>query len=444
MWYTILVVCLINLLSTSLYIISSFGNAILMELVWQICSKCSQLVCSGNIPQIVFYISISTGISAPLQLYYLNKYINWNIAIQLTISQLLGGYIGITLLFIIKSIWMVRCLGIFFSLLSIEYIIKEGQLIGKLKKKKIINQDIEIIDNKIDDKNNKNEEDVMVIESINPSIITPSINTTTNTIPNTNTLLSLSRNFNSFYITKTTFIKYLTIWGVGLCAGLLGGLFGTPGPPLMLYVTRSSLSKNEIRATLAVSYTSATYERLLMMLLSSNSPIHFISYNSLYSFLGILVTCLIGRYIGEYLGKYVDESIFRRIIMGILIFGSTTMMTSGITLEYQLMFCLIFAIFYIVIGSIVYYMTIHNITLSLSSLKNYKIISKQNTTTTNTHNLNNSNDLKNNNNSDNQQEQEQEKLQDQQEESQKNRNKWNYFHIFVNRLNSYEYFHERI
>ena len=89
MFVVIIVICLINLLSTVLYIISSFGNAILIQLSWQICGKINSLICSGNVVDAVFYISISTGISAPLQVYSMWSSINWPIAINLTINHCL-------------------------------------------------------------------------------------------------------------------------------------------------------------------------------------------------------------------------------------------------------------------------------------------------------------------------------------------------------------------
>lgn len=462
MWLTILVVCLFNLLSTALYIISSFGNAILMQLCWQICSTGNKSICSGNIAEAVFYISISTGISAPIQLYTLWNSINWPIAINLTLSQLVGGFIGTSLLFIVQSVWMVRSLGIFFSLLAVQYIVKEAQLLGQSKfehDNNIIS--VVVVQNKNDNKNNNNmnmnEDDEELVSTNNEIIaISPTahsisisssssssiISTTTTTTLNTTTNITSSI---SYYFNKEIIIKYTIIWSVGLCAGLLGGLFGTPGPPLMLYVTRSSMSKNEVRATLAVSYTFGTYERLIMMSLSSNSPINFVSMNTLYSFIGILFTCLIGRVIGEYLGKYVNENIFRRIIMGILIFGSTTMITSGISLNYQLIAYLIFTIIYCLIGFIVYYMTKSNVkTLSISSissLSNYNKLSTQN----NKYNNSNSNkitkiDQNNHQNLDNEQKQ---ILEFEEQIENKQIEKSNYFHILVNKLYSYEYFHER-
>ena len=182
----------------------------------------------------------------------------------------------------------------------------------------------------------------------------------------------------------------------------------------MIYVTKSSMLKNEVRGTLAVSYSFGTYERLLMMFFSSNSPINFLTYQTLYSFIGIVITCLIGRLIGEIIGKYVNESIFRRIIMGILIFGSTIMMTSGISIEYQLITYFIITLFYCLIGGFVYYTTISNISFSFSSLRrSIRQLSSHR------YERDEMNQLENRN------------------------NQWNYFHNIVNRFNSYEYFHER-
>lgn len=354
MWETVLVITLLNLLSTILYILSSFGNAIFLQLGWQICATCNMIICSGQVSEAVFYISISSLISSPLQVYSMWKSINWPIAINLTISQLCGGFIGISLLFIVTSVWMVRCLGILFGFVAIQYILKECVEIVKKRIKAIsppppVSADLEEkhVCNDIpeDQKDNVTVSPFSTITSSQESKGLSTSSVPTDVIPQQQSSRSNSR---------LTLRSGLLVWAVGLSAGLLGGLFGTPGPPLMIYVTRSSMTKDEVRGTIAVSYVFLTIERLLMISLLPNSTVHVFSTSSLYAVIGIFCSSITGRYIGNFLSKYVDEVLFRRIIMGILSFGSITMMTSGIDLIYRLVAYVVIMSFYGLIGYLTY------------------------------------------------------------------------------------------
>jgi uncharacterized membrane protein YfcA len=333
MWGTLAVVALLNLLSTILYILSSFGNAILLQLGWQICAALDHLVCSGEVAEAVFYISLSSAVSAPLQVYSMWSSINWTIALHLTLSQLCGGFVGMSLLFVVTSVWMVRSLGVLFGFVAIQYIFKESLSVASKR----------------------------LIALPPPAPLSPL--ETCNEIHLAHLEIAVATDDPSPapalviapHPSRTHWTTHpLVVWLVGLSAGLLGGLFGTPGPPLMLYVTKSTMTKDEVRGTLAVSYTFLTAERLLMMLLLPNSPIDLITLRSFFAFIGIVLTSLAGRSIGQALNKHVDEILFRRIIMAILSFGSVTMMTSGLPLLPRLVAYVLLMALYGLVGYLVY------------------------------------------------------------------------------------------
>jgi uncharacterized membrane protein YfcA len=342
MWATVAVVTLLNLLSTILYILSSFGNAIFLQLGWQICAAASHLVCSGEVAEAVFYISLSSAVSAPLQVYSLWSSINWPIAFHLTLAQLCGGFVGMSLLFIVTSVWMVRSLGILFGFVAVQYILKESSSIAS---KKLLDLPPSFPPESSIEVQTEN----ALVEQTNLEIAAAS--------DSSSRPLAVATPTNSS--TSHWTAHPLTVWAVGLSAGLLGGLFGTPGPPLMLYVTKSTLTKDQVRGTVAVSYTFLTIERLLMMLLLPNSPIDLLTLRSLFAFIGIVVSSLTGGFIGRALNKHVDEVLFRRIIMAILSFGSVTMMTSGLPLMPRLLAYVLLMTLYILIGYLFYAYHIH-------------------------------------------------------------------------------------
>jgi uncharacterized membrane protein YfcA len=377
MWATIVVITALNLLSTILYILSSFGNAIFLQLGWQICATCNTLICSGEVSEAVFYISLSSLISAPMQVYSMWSSINWKIATQLTMAQLIGGYVGISLLFIVRSVWMVRSLGILFALVAIQYILKEASSIvsqkfalalekGNRTENALPGNDLPTpMQQKAPQKQGAEESSLNPLQDLESIPLSfsaleiecdPLPKHPSPSPPSSPTLVAHPEIWNT-----------LTVWGVGLSAGLLGGLFGTPGPPLMIYVTRSSMKKDEVRGTIAVSYVFLTTERLLMMTLLPNSPIDLFTLSSLYAFLGILCSSLAGRTIGNFLSRYVDEDLFRRIIMGLLCFGSINMMTSGVSLFLRLPVYVLLLAFYGLIGYLAYSYDIHRHTQATSN-----------------------------------------------------------------------------
>jgi uncharacterized membrane protein YfcA len=376
MWATIVVITALNLFSTILYILSSFGNAIFLQLGWQICATCNDLICSGAVAEAVFYISLSTLTSAPLQVYSMWSSINWKMATHLTMAQLVGGYVGITLLFIVKSVWMVRSLGILFSIVAIQYILKEASAIAAQKfavsiekgnriESALRNDDLpatpvpSVLPQQPEQGGDENLNPLQEMEIIPSSFSALEIECDPlPIIPNQQS--SSSAPSSPTLVARPEIWNTLTIWGVGLSSGLLGGLFGTPGPPLMIYVTRSSMKKDEVRGTIAVSNVFLTTERLIMMTLLPNSSIDLFTSSSLYAFLGILLSSLAGRVIGDLLSRYVDETLFRRIIIALLCFGSANMMTSGVFFLLRLVvYVLIFAL-YGLIGYLAYLHDTHS------------------------------------------------------------------------------------
>jgi hypothetical protein len=129
------------------------------------------------------------------------------------------------------------------------------------------------------------------------------------------------------------------VWAVGIAAGFLGGLFGTGGPPLMLFVTHVQLPKNVARGTLSLGFCAISFERLFLFLIYPPGRLDVYSDDKILMYDLIIIATLSSIYLGNISVKYVSETHFRRLIMCILSAGSVMMIASGTSVVLQVSMC---------------------------------------------------------------------------------------------------------
>jgi len=96
---------------------------------------------------------------------------------------------------------------------------------------------------------------------------------------------------------------------VGLASGLLTGLFGTGGPPLVLYYQLSGIDKAAFRGNLMAIFLFMTLVRV-----PSYAGLGLITTERLWSGLLVLPAVLVGAWIGHRLQLQIDERTFRRLV----------------------------------------------------------------------------------------------------------------------------------
>ncbi len=101
---------------------------------------------------------------------------------------------------------------------------------------------------------------------------------------------------------------------VGLTSGLLTGLFGTGGPPLVLYYQLAGLDKTAFRGNLMAIFLFMTLIRV-----PSYAGMGLITAERLWSSLMVLPAVLFGAWIGNSLHLRIEERTFRRIVAGALV-----------------------------------------------------------------------------------------------------------------------------
>lgn len=101
---------------------------------------------------------------------------------------------------------------------------------------------------------------------------------------------------------------------VGLVSGLLTGLFGTGGPPLVLYYQLAGIGKAAFRGNLMAIFLLMTLIRV-----PSYAGMGLITPERLWSSLMVLPAVLVGAWLGNSLHLRIDESAFRRLVAGALV-----------------------------------------------------------------------------------------------------------------------------
>lgn len=101
---------------------------------------------------------------------------------------------------------------------------------------------------------------------------------------------------------------------VGFLSGVLGACLAMPGPLVMLYLSRTTLSKDEIRATM-ISFFVFAYISILILqffIIGINKQVWI---NTAY----LIPAALLGVFAGHQVSKIINERLFKGLILLILI-----------------------------------------------------------------------------------------------------------------------------
>jgi len=101
---------------------------------------------------------------------------------------------------------------------------------------------------------------------------------------------------------------------VGLLSGVLGGLFGTGGPPLILYYQLSGVEKAAFRVNLMAIFLLTTTVRV-----PSYAAFGLITAPRLWSALVVMPAVLVGALIGNRIHLKLEEETFRRLVSAALV-----------------------------------------------------------------------------------------------------------------------------
>ncbi|MDD3051806.1 MAG: sulfite exporter TauE/SafE family protein [Candidatus Cloacimonetes bacterium] len=111
----------------------------------------------------------------------------------------------------------------------------------------------------------------------------------------------------------------------GIISGILGGLFGMAGPPLILYFKHIKLSKSEFRVALLSIFSVMTFFRIIFY-----SFLGIISCDLIMTSLSVTIFALIGLCIGNLLHSHISEFFFKKITAITLIVSAVLIIIKNI------------------------------------------------------------------------------------------------------------------
>lgn len=109
-------------------------------------------------------------------------------------------------------------------------------------------------------------------------------------------------------------LRRWTVAPVGLLSGLLTGLFGTGGPPLVVYYQLGGAEKSAFRGNLMAIFLLMTLIRV-----PSYAGLGLITAERLWSSVLVLPAVLAGAWIGHRIHLRIDQLTFRRLVAAALV-----------------------------------------------------------------------------------------------------------------------------
>ena len=296
--------------SYTAWALTGFGSAIIFQILWYFISL---FYGSGDIVDGLLYLSIAGVAVMPYQAVLLRKHINWKLVGVMLIGFIPFLFVGINVLLIVTSPWLKRSLGFLFLLQWFKMVYDQRQHELKNLQKHDSGETFTA----------KPQETIVPAKSQHDTLETAENPLTT--VAST-TVIEGKVELVGFRF--KTWRDVLILLCVTSFAGFLGGMFGTAGPPYMVWLTYNRhVNKDIWRASAATMSSFYILPRIIYLLYASGR------YNA--NFIPIYVATMLAGICAtlaanKFLNKFVDPVAFRRLILLFLLLGSLLLITSGL------------------------------------------------------------------------------------------------------------------
>ncbi len=110
--------------------------------------------------------------------------------------------------------------------------------------------------------------------------------------------------------------KWPFSWGYlsGALGGILGGIFGTPGPPITIYLENQIDSQKVLRATLLIYFIALDIIRITVYGCSGIVNLDMLKLAAV-----MLPASLVGSYCGQFINLQINDKIFRGVVAVLLV-----------------------------------------------------------------------------------------------------------------------------
>jgi uncharacterized membrane protein YfcA len=266
----IVALAIIACLANASWTVTGFGAGIVFQIGWQIAYIVG--IGSGEVKMGVLCSAAMQIFMASIQAWHLRKSANVRLVAYLAIPSCIFVIIGLEALFAIKGNLIKQLLGLLFMLLA-------GQRAFQLCRKRI---------------SGGKDDDICVIDENTPAC------------------------------TKVTAVS------AGSASGLMAGMFGLPGPALMVFVSFNNIEYNVWRAS-----NARVRGALIVTLISYAAARGELKGGDWQLYVTVIIAGLFGVVLGNQLAKCISQSIFPWLILMTLFYGALLMLTSGSSHEVQ-------------------------------------------------------------------------------------------------------------
>lgn len=116
-------------------------------------------------------------------------------------------------------------------------------------------------------------------------------------------------------------------WGLGMLAGLYGGVSGVWGPPLIIYLMSAGIEKLEMLRVQGVIFLLGS----VMLFLAHQNSGAMTPANTAFS-TALVLPAMVGMYVGRHVGNRLDQARFRRWTQILLIVAGSNLIRRAIGL----------------------------------------------------------------------------------------------------------------
>jgi uncharacterized membrane protein YfcA len=281
--YTILATTAVTCAALSVYGIASFGEGMMFQILLQVCNRLDSSTCDGDVATSTLTLSLSAIFTNPIQLWILRDFVDWDLGKNLAIFQAIGVTLGVRLLFLTQTLLLPHLLGIILFVAMLQKVMSD-----------------------------------VCVAALDAGTVTE------------NTPLK-KYNFLSYY-------NYVTVWATGLTSGLLSGMYGTAGPPLIIFFSNVNLDKDVTRGTVSFCDNWMNFFRICSFLyyfitqghVSRSEYANFSVQQLVIMYVAVTCGAIIGLSIGNYFSKFVNQYAFKYLVLFILAMGSILLTSVGL------------------------------------------------------------------------------------------------------------------
>eukprot|EP01084_Bolivina_argentea_P107015 191375_1 len=299
---------LLSLFGGSSFGMSSLGVALIFEIGYFMLGSMG-IFTSETLTEANVYLTVAFLPMAFVEAGYLRKHWNIKFVFFFGISTACFTILGIFILKRNDNIWLARALGIF---LLLSFIILCCIRYRNYKNNNI-NMHLQALE-----KQNQSDTVIGLMDNTSSTedleVISPQDQISKQSIQEN----GIEWNVNSC-------VRIVVLIVMGMISGLLRGLWGVAGVPIMFFALLTNINKDEFRASTAFAMILSETVAVVQLLIMDKK----LKKNHIMQYIVIIIGGFIGLIIGNYLSPYLNQHSFHILIMYLIFCGAVILTSRG-------------------------------------------------------------------------------------------------------------------